>query len=258
MKHPYLKQFALDGQVALVTGSSRGLGWEIARALAGCGAHVILNGRDADVLRERAGNLVAEGLSASVAAFDVTDAPALRQAFADIGARHGRLDILVSNVGARHRQPLQDFSDEDMRRLLDSNLLASLILAREAAALMLPRRYGRLIAVTSIAGHVARSGDAVYTASKAGLTGLVRALAAEYGPLGLTSNAIAPGGFATEANAALLADPRAAAHFATRTPLGRWGRPEEIAGAAVFLASAAASYVNGQVIAVDGGMTIAM
>ncbi len=258
MKHPYLQQFALDGQVALITGASRGLGWEIARALAGCGAHVILNGRDERQLQSQAGKLAQEGLSASVAAFDVGDSQALKAAFADIQARHGRLDILVSSVGVRHRQLLQDFSDDEIHALLNTNLTSGLILAREAARLMLPRRQGRLITVTSIAGHVARSGDAVYTAAKAGLTGMVRALAAEYGPQGITSNAIAPGGFATEANAAMLADPKAAAHFATRTPLGRWGRPEEIAGAAVFLASPTASYVNGQVIAVDGGMTIAM
>ena len=258
MNHAYLENFALDGQVALITGAGRGLGWEIARALAGCGAHVVLNGRDRDQLQRAAATLHADGLQASVAAFDVTDSAALKAAFADIDTVYGQLDILVGNVGARLRKPLQDFSDEDIHGLLHTDLAAGLILAREAARLMLRRRAGRIITVTSIAGHVARPGDAVYTAAKAGLTGMVRALAAEYGPHGITSNAIAPGGFATEANAAMLADPKAAAHFATRTPLGRWGRPEEIAGAAVFLASRAASYVNGQVIAVDGGMTIAM
>lgn len=258
MKHPYLNAFSLEGRVALVTGASRGLGWEIARALAGCGAHVVLNGRDDARLQAQASLLQQAGQHASVAAFDVTDIAAVKAAIRDIASVHGRLDILVSNVGARHRKLLQDFSDAQISELLNTNLTASLILAREAAALMLAQGHGRLITITSIAGHVARSGDAVYTASKAGLTGMVRALAAEYGPYGITSNAIAPGGFATEANAAMLTDPRAAAHFATRTPLGRWGRPEEIAGAAVFLASDTASYVNGQVLAVDGGMTIAM
>lgn len=256
--HAYLQTFALDGQIALVTGSARGLGWEIARALAGCGAHVVLNGRDAASLHARADTLHTAGLAASVATFDVGDATAMRAALAQLEYNHGRLDILVNNVGARHRQLLQDFCDTDISALLHTNLTAAILLAREAARLMLRQRSGRLIAITSIAGHVARPGDAVYTAAKAGLTGMVKALAAEYGPHGITSNAIAPGGFATEANAALVADPQAGAHFASRTPAGRWGRPDEIAGAAVFLASSAASYVNGQVIAVDGGMTIAM
>jgi gluconate 5-dehydrogenase len=142
--------------------------------------------------------------------------------------------------------------------MLATNLIAGYTLSREAARLMTPRRSGRLITVTSIAGKVARAGDAVYTGAKAGMTGMMRALAAEYGPLGITSNAIAPGGVATAANAAALADPKVNQHFTSRTPLGRWAQPQEIAGAAVFLASPAASYVNGHVLYVDGGMSIAM
>lgn len=258
MTHPYLKHFALDGRVALITGAARGLGWEIARAMAASGAHVILNGRTKDVLQDAADTLQNEGFLASIAPFDVGDTDAMHRAMRDINTVFGRLDILVSNVGARHRQPLQEFTDSAIRELVNTNLVGAIALAREAAGLMLQNKQGRLIAITSIAGHVARSGDAVYTATKAGLTGLVKALASEYGPHGITSNAIAPGGFATEANAEMLADPAARTHFATRTPLGRWGEPHEIAGAAVFLASDAASYINGQIIAVDGGMTSSM
>ena len=241
-----------------MAGSARGLGFSIAAAMAGSGAHVVLNGRDPVALEKAVQTIIAAGHQASFLAFDVADFPAIGRAFAEVEATHGRFDILVNAVGARNRKPLIEFSDDEIRRLIETDLVAGFVLAREAARLMLPRGAGRLIALTSIAGHVARAGDAVYTGAKQGLTGMVRALAAEYGPHGITSNAIAPGGFATEANAAILADPAVLNHFRTRTPLGRWGRPEEIAGAAVFLASDAASYVNGHVLVVDGGMVISM
>ena len=255
---PYLQQFSLSVNIALITGASRDIGLEIARAMAGSGAHVILNGRDASTLASATASIQAEGGSAQSMAFDVTDANAVKQAFDNIAEQHGRLDILVNNAGVRNRKPLLEFNDAEILAMLSTNLIASYTLSREAARLMLPQRRGRLITVTSIAGKVARSGDAVYTGAKAGLTGMMRALAAEYGPLGITSNAIAPGGVATAANAAAISDPKINAHFATRTPLGRWAQPQEIAGAAVFLASPAASYVNGHVLYVDGGMSIAM
>ncbi len=255
---PFLSQFSLEGRVALVTGSGRGLGLEIARAMAGSGAHVLLNGRDSARLDAQAEAIAAAGGRVSVLAFDVADREAVRDAFARIDRDHGRLDVLVQNVGQRNRKPLTDFADEEISELLNVDLAAGLILAREAARLMLPQGFGRLIAVTSIAGQVARANDAVYAAAKAGLAGMVRALAAEYGGKGLTSNAIAPGFFATETNAGITGNPALSAYFEGRTPIGRWGRPEEIAGAAVFLASPAASYVNGHVLVVDGGATILM
>jgi gluconate 5-dehydrogenase len=256
---PTLQQFTLTGKIILVTGAGRGLGFEIAKALAGAGGHVVLNGRDAARLDAAAARIQnAGGGSVETAPFDVTDSETLRAAFKVIAAKHRRLDVLVNNVGARNRKPLLDFSEAEIRGLIETDLLAGLFLAREAARLMLPRESGRLIAVTSIAGELGRANDAVYTAAKAGLTGLVRALAAEFGPHGITSNAIAPGFFATETNAAMVADRNVSAYFEKRTPMGRWGRPEEIAGAAVFLASDAASYVNGHVLTVDGGATILM
>src|SRR5690606_33047737 len=186
---------------------ARGLGWEIARAMASSGAHVILNGRDKSSLQRAADTLSELGLTASIAPFEVGNVEATRAAMNDIETVYGRLDILVNNVGARHRQPLHTFTDEDINALLNTNLVGALVLAREASRLMKAQKRGRLITVTSIAGHVARPGDAVYTTAKAGLTGLVRALAAEFGPDGVTSNAIAPGGFATVANAAMQNDP---------------------------------------------------
>ncbi|MEF2552676.1 SDR family oxidoreductase [Aurantimonas sp. A2-1-M11] len=250
--------FSLDGHVALVTGASRGLGLEISRAMAAAGARVIMAGRDRQRLALAASTLSGTAHAAALAVFDVADPAATREALGRIHEEHGRLDILVHNAGARKRQPLSGFSDIEIRDLIDTNLTAGIVLAREAARIMVPQRSGRLIMITSIAGQVARANDAVYTASKHGLTGLVRALAAEYGPHGITSNAIAPGGFATEANAELMSDPKASEHFASRSLLGRWGQPREIAGAAVFLASPAASYVTGHVLVVDGGLTAAM
>lgn len=258
MAHPYLQTFSLVGKIALITGAARGLGLEIAYAMAGSGAHVILNGRDAASLNAAVQTIASRGQSASALSFDIADPSAIKAAFAEIAAAHGHLDILVSNAGTRHRKALLDFTDEEIQVMVQANLVAGYILAREAARLMLPQRSGRLITITSIAGQIARAGDPVYAGVKQGLTGMMRALAAEYGPMGITSNAIAPGGFATEANATSIADPKIHDHFAQRTPLGRWGQPHEIAGAAVFLASEAASYVNGQVLNVDGGMSIAM
>lgn len=255
---PYLQRFGLEGRVALVTGARRGLGFEIARALAGSGAHVILAGRDDSGLAASESALISEGLSCSRLAYDMQDFQAVRGAFAQIGARQGRLDILVNAAADRNRKLLAEFSDDEIAHLVSADLTAAIVLCREAARLMVPARYGRIINLTSIAGEVARSGDTVYTAAKHGLTGFVRGLAAEYGPHGITSNAIAPGGFATEANAAAKADPVVGEHFARRTALGRWGEPAEITGAAVFLASEAASYVTGHILFVDGGHTAMM
>ncbi|OZI82738.1 MULTISPECIES: SDR family oxidoreductase [Bordetella] len=252
----YLQRFSLAGQVALVTGSARGLGLCIARAMAGSGAHVLINGRNAGAVRAAVEQLRGQGLAASALAFDVSDDDATARAFAQVDAEHGRLDILVNNVGARNRKTLQAISAAEIRALIETDLVAGMLLAKQAAERMVRQRAGRLIAITSVAGELARAGDAVYPAAKQGLTGMVRALAAELGPLGITSNAIAPGTFATETNAEMVTDAAVRERLAARNPMGRWGDPEEIAGAAVFLASPAASYINGQVLAVDGGLSI--
>ncbi|MGE8613094.1 MAG: SDR family oxidoreductase [Achromobacter veterisilvae] len=253
---PYLRNFDLTGQVALVTGSARGLGFCIARALAGCGARVLINGRNAAAAQTAVDTLKRDGLDAHALAFDISDDAAMQAAFGRVDAEHGRLDILVNNVGARNRKTLADTTPAEIRELIDTDLVAGMLLAKFAAERMVRQGGGRLIAITSVVGELARPGDAVYPAAKQGLTGMVRALAAEFGPRGITSNAIAPGTFATETNADMVADPKIGPRVASRNPLGRWGEPEEIAGAAVFLASPAASYVNGHVLVVDGGLSI--
>lgn len=247
--------FSLDGRVALVTGGSRGLGWAMAKAMAEKGARIVLNGRDRASLDEAAQRI---GKAAETQCFDVTDEAAAEAGIAAVAARHGRLDILIANAGIQHRRKLAEFATADWQRVIDTNLTACFVLARHAAPYLMQRRQGRIIMTASIMGGLARPTIAAYVAAKGGLVGLTRALAVELGPQGVNVNAIAPGYFATEMNAALTADAEFSRFIEGRTPLGRWARPEEIGGAAVFLAGDAASYVNGHVLYVDGGLTASL
>lgn len=249
--------FSLQGRIALVTGASRGLGLSMASALAAHGARVWLNGREAEGLQTAVDEARAAGQAgggrADALPFDVTDEPAATAAVSRVLSESGRLDILINNVGQRRRQPLDDLPAQALRDLLEANLVSAWHLCREAARPMRAQGHGRIINVTSIAGPIARAGDAAYTTSKGALAAMTRALAAELGPHGINVNAIAPGFFATEANSAMVNDQRTLDWLQQRTSLGRWGQPDEIAGAAVFLASPAASYITGHTLAVDGG-----
>ena len=246
------RRFCLEGRTALVTGSARGLGWEIARAMAEAGAHVILNGRTAEALAARANELAGAGLSAEAIRLDVADRAAVRTWFDDL---RPEVDILVNNAGMRLRRPIEHLSPEDFARLLDAGLTSAFNLARTLAPGMIARGGGAIVNVTSIAGPLGKPADSGYVAAKAGLEGLTRTLATELGPRGVRCNAIAPGFFRTEANAEMAADADTNRWLEMRNPLRRWGEPSEIAGAAVFLASPAASYVNGHVLTVDGGLS---
>jgi gluconate 5-dehydrogenase len=248
-----LERFSLAGRIALITGATRGLGLEIARGMAAAGAVVGINGRDPE--RTRA---IAAGIShAYPAPFDITDLPGAAATIDGIVARHGHLDCLVNNAAVRDRRRLEDIAAPDFRRLLETNLVAQYELARVAARHMAPRGQGRLIFISSMVGAQSFRGDPAYVASKGGLEALTRALAVELGEKGIAANAIAPGFFLTEANAAAFAQPPIA-ELARRIPLRRFGRPDEVVGAAIFLASDAASYITGQVLTVDAGLSIAL
>jgi len=250
--------FRLDGRVALITGSTRGLGWAMARAMVNVGAHVVINGRNEDAVFAKTAELSLGHGRASGIAFDVADSAAAVRAIETVVERHGAIDILVNNAGVQHRAALEDFELEEWERVIGVNLNAPFLMARAAAVHMKQAGFGRIINTGSIMGQIARPTIPAYVASKSGLAGLTRALAVELAPSGVTVNAIGPGYVATEMNTVLVNDPAFNEMVITRTPAARWGRPEEIAAAAVFLASDEASYVNGQVLLVDGGMSVAL
>ena len=252
------RPFSLDDKIALVTGASRGLGWAMARCMAEAGALVVLNGRDEATLESRAKEIVNAGGLARTAPFDVSDRATASAGLASVIKTHGRLDVLVNNAGINRRKPLAEFSDDDWDAVINTNLTACFALARDAGTAMAAQGSGRIIMTGSIMGSVARPGIAAYIAAKGGIAALTRSLAVELGPSGVTCNAIAPGYITTDMTAPLVADPAFDARVRERTPVGRWGEPEDIAYAAVYLASDAAAYVNGHVLTVDGGMTVSV
>ncbi|WP_337877103.1 SDR family oxidoreductase [Elioraea sp.] len=251
MPHP---GFDLTGQRALVTGSTRGIGLAIARALGLAGAEVALNARSADAVEATAKALAAEGLRVAAAPFDVTDGEAAAAAI----ARLGRIDILVNNAGQQHRAPAVAFPDDAWNAIIETHLNAVFRLIKLVAPGMIERRHGRIINIGSLLSELGRANVPAYGAAKGAIRSLTRCLSTEWAKHGVTVNAIGPGYVRTELNRALIEDAAFNAWVCARTPAGRWCDPEEIAGAAVFLASPAASYVSGQILYVDGGFTAAM
>lgn len=246
--------FRLDGQVALITGAGQGLGLSMAHGLAAQGAQVWINGRDGERLQATVDALSA-AFPGQIHAWvcDVGDEAASLAGLLRLLRETKRLDILINNVGQRRRAPLAELDAQALRDLLEVNLVGAWTLCRAAAETMRAQGSGSIVNITSIAGPIARAGDAAYTTAKGALEAMTRALAAELGPQGIRVNAIAPGYFATDTNAAMAQDADVAQWLQQRTSLGRWGQPDEIAGAAVYLASRASSYVTGQTLVVDGG-----
>lgn len=249
--------FRLDRKIALVTGSTRGIGSAIAEALGQAGATVVINGRSEAAVGSRVAELRETGISCDGWVCDVSEPDAADQ-FVALIERTGRCDILVNNAGVQHRAPLIEFPPDEWDRIVSTNLTAPFRLAQQAARHMLGVGYGRIINIASMLGPIARPTIPAYVSSKGGVAALTRALAVELGPHGITANAIAPGYIATELNRALIDDTEFHRFVTSRAPVGRWGRPEEVAAAAVFLASDEAAYVNGHVLTVDGGISASL
>ncbi len=246
--------FDLSGRTALVTGASRGLGRAMAEGLGRAGAKLLVNGVDPGNLARAVEEMRAAGLDAAPLAFDVADEAAVTAAFAGLDAQGVAVDILVNNAGIQFRKPMVELDTADWRRVLDINLTAAFVVGREAARRMIPRKRGKIVNIGSLTSELARATVAPYTVAKGGVKMLTRAMAAEWGEHGVQANAIGPGYMITDMNQALIDNPAFDAWVKARTPARRWGRPDELIGAAVFLSSPASDYVNGQIIYVDGGM----
>jgi len=247
--------FDLTGATALVTGSSQGIGRALAGGLADAGAAVAINGRDTAKLAATAAELRDDGATVYELPFDVTDHDAARTAIDGFERGTGPIDILVNNAGMQHRTPLEDFPADVFERMLQTNIASVFHVGQAAARHMIPRGKGRIVNIASVQTMLARPGIAPYTATKGAVANLTKGMATDWARHGLQCNAIAPGYFDTPLNAALVADPDFTAWLSARTPTGRWGQLPELIGACIFLASDAASFVNGHTLYVDGGIT---
>jgi gluconate 5-dehydrogenase len=246
------KLFDLSGRLALITGSSRGIGRAIAEGYIEAGARVIINGRDAKAVDA---TVKALGANAVAAPFDVTGRAAVEAAIGQIESDVGPIDILVNNAGMTKRMAFTDFPEEDWRQILATNLDSVFFVTQSVARRMVPRSRGKIVNICSVMSELGRASIAPYTASKGAVKMLTKTMCAEWARHGITANGISPGYFGTELNTALMNDEKFSAWVCARTPAGRWGKVEELQGAAIFLASDASSFVNGHILFVDGGMT---
>ncbi len=247
--------FDLTGKRALVTGSSQGIGFALARGLAAAGARVVLNGRDKAKLAAAEAALSKGGADVAVLPFDVTDHDAARDSVDRFEADTGPIDILVNNAGMQHRTPLEDFPADTFELMLQTNIASVFHVGQACARHMIKRAAGKIINIASIQTALARPGIAPYTATKGAVANLTKGMATDWAKYGLNCNAIAPGYFDTPLNAALVADPEFSTWLEKRTPAGRWGQIDELSGTCIYLASEASTFVNGTTIFVDGGIS---
>lgn len=255
---PSLDLFNLSGKTALVTGSSQGLGLAFATGLANAGATIIMNGRDAGKLNTAAQTLRSAGHNVYELVFDVCHLSEAQTSIDEFEATVGPIDILVNNAGMQHRGPLDEFDPAMFEKLLTTNITSVFNVGQTVARHMIKRNAGKIINIASVQTMLARPGIAPYTATKGAVGNLTKGMATDWAQHGLQCNAIAPGYFDTPLNAALVADPDFSAWLEKRTPAGRWGQVDELVGACVFLSSAAASFVNGHTLYVDGGITASL
>jgi gluconate 5-dehydrogenase len=250
-----LSSFQLNGKLALITGSSAGIGFALARALGQAGAHVVINGRNAQKVTAAAQTLKDEGLTVSESVFDVTNAKSVSEAVQQIETQVGAIDILVNNAGMQIRGPLHEYKDEDWHTLMRTNLDSVYFVGKTVAQQMIPRGRGKIINICSVQSELGRPGIAPYTASKGAVKMFTKGMAIDWGQFGIQVNGIGPGYFKTELNQKLVDDPQFSSWLVGRTPSRRWGDVEDLGGAAVFLASDASKFVNGHILYVDGGVT---
>lgn len=253
-----LTLFDLTGQRALITGSSQGIGFALARGLAAAGSRIIINGRDEAKLSNAAERLRAEGADVDLLSFDATDHEAVRTAVDGFEAQIGAIDILVNNAGMQHRAALEDFPADAFERLLQANIASVFHVGQACARHMIKRGAGKIVNICSVQTALARSGIAPYTATKGAVANLTKGMATDWAKHGLQCNGLAPGYFDTPLNKVLVDDPEFTAWLAKRTPAGRWGDVEELVGSCIFLSSRASSFVNGTTVFVDGGITASL